>query len=193
MRNKISVIIPIYNMGKYLKQAIDSVLSQTLKEIEIICVNDGSTDSSKEILQEYQSENDRIKIIDQENHGVGYSRNVGIKAASGEFIAFLDPDDYLVTHNTYEKLYNAARKNNVYICGGSICEDPCTGIEMKIRFGGNIKKQTFSEEGIFDYQDYQFDYGFTRFIYNREFLLNNKRFFSQIIKDFRIRLFLSGQ
>ena len=91
---KISVIIPVYNVEKYLSECLDSVISQTLKDIEIICVNDGSTDNSLQILKEYASKDTRIKIIDKENEGQGYARKVGLDVANGEYILFCDSDYY---------------------------------------------------------------------------------------------------
>ena len=91
----VSVIIPVYNLEKYLKQCLESVVSQTLKDIEILCVNDGSTDSSLEILEEYASRDTRIRIINQENHGAGNARNTGLNIAAGEYLYFLDGDDYI--------------------------------------------------------------------------------------------------
>lgn len=90
---KYSIVVPVYNTEKYLKRCIDSVLNQTYKNFEIIIINDGSKDNSKEILNEYKN-NKQIKIINQENHGLSYSRNVGIKEASGDYILFLDSDDF---------------------------------------------------------------------------------------------------
>ncbi len=90
---KISVIIPVYNTENYLKECLNSVINQTFKDIEIICVNDGSTDNSLSILEEYARTDSRIKIINQKNQGVSSSRNNGIKSARGEYIMFLDSDD----------------------------------------------------------------------------------------------------
>ncbi len=92
---KVSVIIPVYNVEPYLRQCLDSVLDQTLKDIEIICVNDGSTDNSLQILKEYAVKDKRIKIIDQKNQGPSCSRNNALKIATGKYIQFLDSDDYL--------------------------------------------------------------------------------------------------
>lgn len=92
---KVSVIIPIYNVGLYLRQCLDSVLSQTYKNLEIICINDGSTDDSLRICQEYCDKDSRIIIINQQNSGVSRSRNNGINVSSGDLIFFLDGDDYL--------------------------------------------------------------------------------------------------
>lgn len=103
---KVSVIIPVYNVESYLRECMDSVINQTLEDLEIICVNDGSTDNSRAILQEYANKDSRIKIIDKENGGQSSARNLGIKAATGEFIGFVDSDDW-IDINFYEKLYNA--------------------------------------------------------------------------------------
>lgn len=93
---KVSVIIPVYNAEKYLKQCLDSVTNQTLKEIEIICVDDGSTDNSYHILKKYKSKDDRIKIIKKDNNeGLLLARKTGVKYAAGEYIMFVDADDYL--------------------------------------------------------------------------------------------------
>ncbi len=106
---KVSVIIPVYNVELYLRQCLDSVVNQTLKDIEIICVNDGSTDNSLEILKEYASKDARIKIIDKPNSGYGHSMNTGIDSATGEYLGIVEPDDYIEL-NMYETLYNKAKE-----------------------------------------------------------------------------------
>ncbi len=106
---KVSIIIPVYNVEKYLRQCLDSVVLQTLKDIEIICINDGSTDSSFDILKEYEEKDKRIIIINKENEGLSAARNLGILKARGEYIGFVDSDDWLEL-DFYEKLYNAAKK-----------------------------------------------------------------------------------
>ena len=90
---KVSVIMPIYNAENFLKQSLDCLLQQTLKEIEIICVEDGSTDGTFKILKQYAKEDNRIKIIRQKNQGAGSARNRGLKEAKGEAVIFLDSDD----------------------------------------------------------------------------------------------------
>ena len=91
---KVSVIVPVYNAERYLKQCVESILAQTLKNVEIIFVDDGSTDGSLEILKDYQAKDYRIRVISQENTGGGAARNRGMKEASGEYLCFLDADDY---------------------------------------------------------------------------------------------------
>lgn len=119
---KISVIIPVYNIEKYLARCLDSVISQTLKDIEIICVNDGSTDNSANILSVYAEKDERIKIITQSNAGISEARNIGIQKASGEFIGFVDSDDF-IEKDFYEKLYTSAIKNNADIACSSVIRE----------------------------------------------------------------------
>lgn len=94
----VSVIIPVFNTEKYLRQCLDSVIHQTCKEIQIICVDDGSTDSSKEIVDEYAARDHRIRVIHQENAGLGSARNSGLSVAGGKYISFVDADDYIEAH-----------------------------------------------------------------------------------------------
>ena len=109
---KISVVIPIYNAEKYLREALDSVKNQTLSDIEIICVNDGSKDNSLEIVNEYARNDNRFKVIDKANSGYGASVNRGINEAQGEYIAIFEPDDIL-NNDIYETLYKEVKDNNL--------------------------------------------------------------------------------
>lgn len=111
---KVSIIIPVYNSEKYLRQCLDSVVKQTLKDIEIIVINDGSTDNTLKIIQEYATKYKNIKIIDKQNEGCYKARNIGLETATGEYIAFLDSDDYIES-NIYEKLYLKAKQTNADI------------------------------------------------------------------------------
>ena len=124
----ISVIIPVFNVEKYIEQCIESVINQTLNDIEIICVNDGSTDKSLEILKKYQQKDARIKILNQENKGAGAARNTGLNAANGEYIYFLDGDDY-IEQIALEKLYKQIIKKNADIC---LCKHKTFDDETKI-------------------------------------------------------------
>ena len=109
---KVSVIIPVYNVEPYLRRCLDSLANQTLKDIEIICINDCSPDNSLSILKEYAEKDERINIIDfKENQGVSVARNTGIEIAKGEYIGFVDPDDY-VDLDFYEKLHKKAKETD---------------------------------------------------------------------------------
>lgn len=111
---KVSVIVPVYNVEKYLAQCLDSIIVQTLKDIEIICVNDGSKDKSRKILANYAKKDSRIIIIDKKNGGLASARNAGMRAAKGEYIGFVDSDDWIAP-NMYEKLYDNAKQFNSQI------------------------------------------------------------------------------
>lgn len=107
MKPKISVVLPVYNIEKYLCECLDSLINQTFKDIEIICINDGSTDNSLSILEEYASEDKRFRIINQKNQGQSVARNRGLAVAQGKFITFIDPDDFFeldALQNMYEKI-----------------------------------------------------------------------------------------
>lgn len=109
---KVSVILPIYNVSQYLRECLDSVVRQTLKELEIICVNDGSTDNSLEIIEEYAAKDDRIVIITGPNGGYGKAMNKGLDRATGEYVGIVEPDDY-VSLTMFEDLYRIAVENQL--------------------------------------------------------------------------------
>lgn len=126
---KVSLIVPVYNTAKYLEKCLNSILSQTLKEIEVIIINDGSPDKADEIVKKYTD--DRIVYIEKNNEGIGKTRNLGIGQAKGEFLAFVDSDDYLGS-NFCEVLYNKAK---IFNCDVVVCdyyEDRENFIEVRI-------------------------------------------------------------
>lgn len=106
---KISVILPVYNVEKYLRQCLDTIIGQTLREIEILCVDDGSTDNSARILEEYAQKDQRIKIYTQKNAGAGAARNLGLRHASGKYLSFLDSDDFFEP-DMLEEAYRQAER-----------------------------------------------------------------------------------
>ena len=108
---KISVVIPVYNIEDYLSECLDSIVNQSLEDIEIICVNDGSTDGSLDILKEYESKDSRVKIISQENKGIGNARNTALEYAKGEYVYFIDGDDTLEL-DALERLYDLNIEKN---------------------------------------------------------------------------------
>lgn len=145
---KVSVIIALFNAEKYLRQCLDSVLNQTLKDIEVICVNDGSTDNSLKILQEYFQKDKRVLVVDQKNQGAGAARNNGMRHAKGEFLSFLDADDFF-ENNMLEEAYRAARVGDADVCvfaadlfvQSENCFKPCTW---------SFRKQYFPLNEAFD-------------------------------------------
>ena len=114
---KISVVVPVYNVEKYLKECIDSIINQTLEDIEIICVNDGSTDSSLEILNDYAKKDSRIIVINKSNSGYGHTMNMGLNAATGEYIGIIESDDF-ADKNMFEDLYKLAKEYDADIVKG---------------------------------------------------------------------------
>lgn len=160
---KVSIIMPVYNCEKYLVESLDSVLHQTLQEWELLCVNDGSDDDSLEILEHYQSKDNRIKIFTQPNQGAGAARNLGLQYAKGEYIAFLDADDYYLDSNALEIMYETCIRYNVDACGSTI---------RLLRNGVIAEDMGFEEvrkaaklDVILEYEDFQFDYGYYGFLF----------------------------
>ena len=124
MENLISVIVPVYNVEKYLNRCVDSIINQTYSNLEIILVDDGSKDLSPKICDELAKKDNRIKVIHKENGGVSQARNCGISVANGDFIAFVDSDDWLEL-DMYEKLIQKQEENNydVVLCGFNLAYD----------------------------------------------------------------------
>ncbi len=193
---KVSIIIPVYNVEKYLEKCLISLINQTLKEIEIICVNDGSTDNSRAILEQFQLKDKRIKILNQENLGVSQARNNGINIAQGEYIGFVDSDDY-VDNDYFEKLYNSAKKFNAEVAAGDLRKEKNNKIYKK-RF--NYKKEElFIKPADKIKNAYIPKYNYTcNKIYKRDSLLNlnlpfeNGRYYEDILWSVKAIYYLKG-
>lgn len=175
---KISAILPVYNVEQYIKDCLDSIINQTMDDIEIICVNDGSLDNSLQVLEEYAQKDARIKIISQENQGQGIARNNGLKIANGEYITFIDPDDW-VDVDMFEKMYKSAKKfDSDYVFCNSMIEEDLTGKSTPKSMKTKIKKitgYTLSEDKCFNISDMQkgqlrIFYNANGFIFKRSFL-----------------------
>ena len=142
----VSIIVPVYNTEKYIRRCMDSIMNQTLKNIEIIIVDDGSKEECAALCDEISKTDSRIKVIHKENGGLGFARNTGLEAATGEYIGFVDSDDY-IEPIMYETLYNAAKKYNADLCLSGIS---FVGGNMFSESGGDIKKSYFEEETVFE-------------------------------------------
>lgn len=130
MSVSVSIIVPCYNVAAYLDQCMESLAGQSMEDIEIICVNDGSSDHTAEILREWRDRDGRVRIIDQKNSGVSVARNSGMEAAVGEYIGFVDPDD-MVERNMFQRLFTAAAEKDadVAVCGyHEFCD--CGDVDM---------------------------------------------------------------
>ncbi len=143
---KVSIVVPVYNTEKYIKRCMDSIMNQTLKDIEIIIVDDGSKEACAVLCDEISKTDLRIKVIHKENGGLGFARNSGIEAATGEYIGFVDSDDY-IEPIMYETLYNAAKKYNADLAVSGIC---FVGGNMFSESGEDVKKTYFDEYTTFE-------------------------------------------
>lgn len=167
---KVSVIIPVYNVEEYLNECMDSVVNQTLREIEIICVDDGSTDRSGEILEEYVKNDKRVKVYHQQNKYAGCARNLGLEYAQGKYVVFWDSDDFFEL-NALEKMYDKCEKDQaeLCICGGNRM-DHATGV--KYRSGVYVVEKMLPEERPFSRKEIpQYIFNFTTNVpWNKMFL-----------------------
>ena len=168
---RVSVIVPVYNKAEFLQDAVRTALTQSLADIEVLIIDDGSTDDSRAIARAIADADSRVKVISQSNSGVGTARNRGIHAARGAYVSFLDPDDFYPDSRVLEDLVDAAIKSGVLIAGGGV-----------VKYVSGAPKRgattfdagyTFESNAVIQYADYQFDYGFWRFIYDRQFLVDN--------------------
>lgn len=177
---KISVIIPVYNVGKYIGQCLDSIVNQTYKNLEIIIVNDGSSDNSLEIINRYSQNDRRIKTINLENKGVSFARNIGIKNSEGNYISFVDSDDYL-NLNTYEKLVKNLDGEDLIIFNYGRFENS-TGEIIKEKYVSDDEMQELSEEKRYLYS--KINHSCWNKLYKTEYLKRNKfKFFEILYED----------
>lgn len=183
----VSVIIPIYNMERFLPQCLDSVLCQTLHQIEIICIDDGSHDHSFEILREYEKRDNRIIAVFGEHRGVAFSRNEGLRLSTGEFVAFMDPDDYYPSETSLTELYHPAKNHHALVCGGGLITVFENGRTIPA-FG----KGAFREEGFIKYREYQYPYFFQRFLFERDLLIQNNIVFPDYIRFQDVPFFIKA-
>lgn len=175
---KISLIIPVYNVSEYLEDCLNSVISQNYGSFEVICVNDGSTDNSLQILEKYASKDERIKIINQENQGLSCARNSGIKAASGDYLVFLDSDDW-IEPNTLEILSKSVSDEDFIAFNGrryfedGTVEEPDEGVsELELTGWDYYNKYALKPH------KFHFVCAVLR-LYKREFILKNNLFFEK--------------
>jgi len=148
---KVSVIIPVYNVEKYLKECLNSIVNQTLKDIEIICVDDGSTDDSLNILNEYAQKDSRITVLTQKNQGAAVARNKGLDIANGEYLSILDSDDFFDI-TMLEKMYYKAISTDadVVICGAKSIDEQSKLISH-IPYA--LNRHLIPNKGVFNYKD----------------------------------------
>ena len=172
---KVSILVPVYNVEKYLIQCMESLVNQTLKEIEIICIDDGSTDKSSSILDEYAKNYSSVKVIHKNNTGYGHSMNVGMKMASGEYIGIVESDDFIDV-NMFENLYRVAKQNDVSIVRSSFYRN-ANGIDKYERIG--IKDFNVVFDPVADNIDFVCSFPIWSCVYKNEFLHENGIWFNE--------------
>lgn len=163
---KISIIIPCFNVEKYIAECLNSIVEQSLDEIELICIDDGSTDDTALVLRDYCERYENIKCLFIENKGSGNARNLGIRLAQGEYIAFMDADDFYPDKDILEILYLNAAERQADICGGSACYFR-DGLYI---YKGLRKGVTFIRDEWVCKEKFPDIFGYWRFIYNRSFI-----------------------
>lgn len=174
---KISIVIPVYNDGQYLQKSIGSILNQSLKDIEIVCVNDGSTDDSLKILNRLSKDNNCIKVFSQDNQGSAIARNKGIEESSGEYIGFLDADDFFIDEDALQRLYDVAIKNDANMVSGNI-----KLVDDKGKFSPFKDLDYYKKDDVINPEEYGIPWGFYKSIYKHEFLKDNSIHFPDLIR-----------
>lgn len=179
---KISVIMPVYNASEFLEFSCESVFNQTLKDIELICVDDGSTDDSLEKLNDLKEKYNFIKIFSQKNQGSGKARNYGISKAIGEYIAFLDADDKFIDINALEKMYFYGFKNNADIVCGNLKRIKPNGELVETYNFRKTKFSYFEKKDVLLPIEYGIPFAFYKNIFKRSFILEHSIEFPDLIR-----------
>ena len=169
--------MPVYNDGSLLEKSVNSVVQQTLDNIELICVNDGSTDNSLDVLNELAKKHDFIKVLSQENQGSGKARNKGIDEAEGEYIGFLDADDFLMDNDALERVYEIAKSNDADMVSGNM-----KVVDVDNNFSPHKDLDYYTEDSVILPEEYGIPWGFYKIIYKKDFLMKNKIYFPDLLR-----------
>ena len=174
----VSVIMPVFNGAKFLERSMDSLFKQTLKNFEIILIDDGSTDNSLEILRSYEREYSFVKVLSQENSGSGKARNYGIDEAKGEYIAFLDADDFFIDDDALEKMYTLAILNNADMVSANIKHD----VDNEGNFVPFGQFHYYTSNEVILPEQYGIPWSFYKNIFKRDFLVENNIYFPDLLR-----------
>lgn len=175
----LSVVVPVYNVSKYLEECLDSVIQQSFKDFEVLLINDGSTDGSLDLLEEVASRDSRVRVWSQFNCGAGSARNRGIELASGKHLIFIDPDDIFATDHVFSDLIDAMDKSGALICGGSLSLLKPSG-KIKSEFSFDESFYHVSYERVVPLEQIWTDYGWIRFMYDSSLFVDGKVRFPQL-------------
>ena len=174
----LSIIMPVFNGAKFLERSMNSLLNQTLNNFEIVLIDDGSTDNSLEILREYEKKYDFIKVLTQENSGPGKARNYGINEAKGEYIGFLDADDFFIDNDALEKMYNLATLNDAKMVTANIKHD----LNKKDEFVPFGQFPYYTSNDVILPEEYGIPWSFYKNIFKRDFLVENNIYFPDLLR-----------
>lgn len=172
--------MPVYNAFNFLEKSVESVSKQTLKDIELICINDGSTDNSLELLNQLREKYDFLKIITQENQGSGIARNVGIKNAKGEYIAFLDADDEFLDVNALEIMYESSNINNADIISANLQMINQDNKIVQNFFYSKNDYKFFTKKDVISPEEYGLPLSFYKNIFRRDFIIQKEIYFPNL-------------
>lgn len=180
----VSIIVPVHNAGEYLAECLASIECQSLRDIEVLCVVNGSTDDSAAICWQFAAADGRFICIELSEAGASLARNEGIRRATGDFLLFMDADDWYPSSKAVEKLYRAAVDHGARIAGGMMSEyDTRMKRVVKDYVGrGHLQLYHFDREGMVEYRDWQGDFGYTRFIFERKLIVDNGIEFPPLIR-----------
>lgn len=182
---KISIIMPVYNAEKYLKETFKSIANQSLTDLEVICINDGSTDNSQQMLEGLKSQYPfNIKIIKTQNQGSGKARNEGIKTCTGEYIAFLDSDDSYVDREALEKMYRYGHNNDAdIVCANLVRIHQDRSVESKKEYDPKSARfNYFIQKDVLDPIEYGIPWAFYKNIFKTSFIKDNNIIFPDLIR-----------
>ena len=186
---KVSVIVPAYNVEDYIQNCLQSLISQTLTDIEIIIIDDGSTDKTKEIISEFAQNDLRINLITQQNQGVSAARNAGMRIATGEYIGFVDSDDW-IDPDFYEKLYEAAKRHDADVSVASILKHKKNYQKYNVHYNNSKCANTIQEKiKISENKNRRFFYVWNR-IYRTSLIRNNNLTFPEgrLLEDIKFSM-----
>lgn len=175
----VSVIMTTYNAEKYIRESLDSVLNQTLQNMEIVCIDGRSTDNTLNIIRSYQEKDDRVKLFFQDRPGIGAAKNCGIQYATGKYITFLDADDFYVDRLALETMYEACEREQVSVCGAFRSTLFMDGSVIKENLHRNDCKNGTKFVRL-NYRDRQYDYHFHSYLYDREMIVNSDARFAEV-------------
>lgn len=181
---KISVIIPTYNRELYVGQTLESVINQNLNDLEVLVIDDGSTDSTRDIVKQYCEKDRRVHLYIQHHKGSGPARNLGIRKSKGKYLAFMDSDDLYPSNDVLSYMYSKSESSNCPICGGSLgyLKDNDIVVDFDKVSKYHSPKAVNRQERIYSSMEFQCELFYVRFLFLRDFIVNNGLSFPDLLR-----------